>query len=156
MNWPRLIGSIAACQVAGGLGAIATRDGLKDWYPSLEKPSFNPPGSVFGPVWTTLYLMMGIAEYIVSQHDGDKEVKQQAQSLFALQLGMNVGWSFLFFKLRSPLAALIELIVLLGAIIATIAAFARISRLATALLVPYLLWSTFAAILNASIWRLNR
>ncbi|HYP60302.1 MAG TPA: TspO/MBR family protein [Thermomicrobiales bacterium] len=156
MNWPRLIGSIAACQAAGGVGAIATSDGLKDWYPSLRKPSFNPPGSVFGPVWTTLYLLMGTAEYIVSQYDGDEAVKRRAQSLFALQLGMNVGWSFLFFKLKSPLAALIELIALLGAIIATIAAFARISRLAAALLIPYLLWSTFAAILNASIWRLNR
>jgi len=156
MNWPRFIGSVAACQAAGGLGAIATQDGLKDWYPKLEKPSFTPPGKVFGPVWTTLYLLMGIAEYIVSQHGGDEDIKRRAQSLFALQLGMNVGWSFLFFKLKSPFAALIELIALLGAVIATIAAFARISRLAAALLAPYLLWSMFATVLNASIWRLNR
>lgn len=160
IRWPRLLASILICQSAGGVGAIFTNDGLKTWYPKLKKPSFQPPGSVFAPVWTTLYLLMGIAEYQVSQQAGQRAESQRlakrAQTLFAIQLGLNTGWSFLFFKLRRPFAALIELIVLWVAIVLTIQAFARISRLAALLLVPYLLWSTFAMVLNAAIWRLNR
>lgn len=157
---PRLLGSILVCQGAGGVGAVFTIEGLKDWYPSLQKPAFNPPNGVFGPVWTTLYLLMGIAEYLVSRQVGPDPqtaaLVRRAQGLFALQLSLNVGWSFLFFKLRSPLAALIELLALWVAIALTIATFARLSRLAAGLLVPYLLWTTFAGVLNGAIWWLNR
>jgi tryptophan-rich sensory protein len=160
VRWPRLIGAILACQAAGGVGAIATSDGVKSWYPRLRKPDFTPPSGVFGPVWTTLYLLMGIAEYVMAtraERDRvDSALVAQAHSLFAAQLVLNAGWSFLFFKLRRPFTALIELLLLWVAIILTILAFARISRLAALLLVPYLLWTTFAAALNGSIWWLNR
>jgi tryptophan-rich sensory protein len=160
VHWPRLVGSILVCQAAGGLGAVATADGLKQWYPALRKPSFTPPGGVFAPVWTTLYLLMGIAEYLLSrQADAGPESRRlarRAQSLFALQLGLNLAWSFLFFKVRAPLGALIELVVLWVAILLTILSFARLSRTAALLLVPYLAWSTFAAVLNGAIWWLNR
>jgi tryptophan-rich sensory protein len=160
VRWPRLIGAILATQAAGGIGAIFTNDGVKNWYPRLRKPDFNPPSGVFGPVWTTLYLLMGIAEYVMStraERDRvDSALVTRARSLFAAQLALNAGWSFLFFKLRRPFTALIELLLLWIAIILTILAFARISRLAALLLVPYLLWTTFAAVLNGSIWWLNR
>jgi tryptophan-rich sensory protein len=160
VRWPRLIGAILLCQGAGGIGALFTNDGLKTWYPRLKKPSFTPPSGVFGPVWTTLYALMGIAAYLVSSRDEEnpeaRQAVRRAEGIFALQLGLNVGWSFLFFKLRAPFAALIELLLLLGAIVLTIVAFARLSRIAALLLVPYLLWSAFAAVLNGTIWRLNR
>jgi tryptophan-rich sensory protein len=160
IRWPRLLGAIIVCLGVGGIGSIATSDGTKTWYPTLEKPPFNPPSVVFGPVWTTLYVLMGIAEYLVWKEGRERpeiqrEVKR-AQKLFAIQLGLNLGWSFLFFKLQSPLIALIELILLWLAILATIRAFARLSRPATLLLLPYLAWTTFAGVLNASIWWLNR
>jgi translocator protein len=160
VRWPRLLGSILVPVSAGIVGSLATYDELKRWYPTLEKPSFNPPNGVFGPVWTTLYLLMGIAEYLVSQKsDSDPryvEAVQRARRLYALQLGLNTGWSFLFFKLRSTLAALIELVLLWLVIVATIRAFAGVSRTAALLLVPYLLWTSFAGVLNASIWWKNR
>ncbi len=159
IRWPRLIVSILVCLSAGGLGSIPTARALKEWYPSLEKPSFNPPNGIFGPVWTTLYLLMGIAAYLVSEEGDDKrsaEMVRRAESLFAVQLGLNTVWSFLFFGLRSPLAALIELAALWAAIVMTIRSFARISRPAALLLIPYLAWTSFAAVLNASIWWLNR
>lgn len=160
VRWTRLLGGILACQVAGGAGAVATADGLKHWYPSLEKPAFNPPSGVFGPVWTSLYALMGIAEYLVAEQGARapalEPAARRARRLFALQLGLNTGWSFLFFKLRSPLAALVELVLLWLAIVATIRSFAAVSRPAALLLVPYLLWTTFAGVLDAAIWQLNR
>lgn len=160
IRWPRLLGSILVCQGAGGIGAIFTSAGMKDWYPALKKPSFNPPGGAFGPVWTTLYMLMGIAEYLIAEEGrGDpakRDSVRRAQRIFALQLGLNAGWSFLFFKLRAPLVALVELVLLWLAIVATVRSFAGISRAAALLLIPYLLWTTFAGVLNASIWWLNR
>lgn len=131
VSWPRLAPAIAIPQAAGGLGAMATRDGMKEWYPSLKKPLFNPPAGVFGPVWTTLYLMMGIAQYLVSCEGRDEQSRnlvRRGENLYALQLGLNTGWSLLFFKLRMPLVALIEFCVLLVAIGLTIQAFARLSH----------------------------
>ena len=160
VRWPRLLGLIGLCAGAGALGAVFTNQGVTEWYPTLKKPSFTPPSSVFGPVWTTLYLLMGIAAYLVAQeadtHPRYQEIAQRARTLFALQLGLNVGWSFLFFTLRLPFVALVELIALWIAIALTIQTFARISRVAALLLVPYLLWTTFAAALNGTIWWLNR
>jgi len=159
IRWPRLLISIVVCLGAGGLGSIPTAKALKEWYPSLEKPSFNPPNAIFGPVWTLLYILMGVAAYLVSER-GDEEASaeliRRAESLFAVQLGLNTVWSVLFFGLRSPLAALIELAALWIAIVMTIRSFAKVSRPAALLLAPYLAWTTFAAALNASIWWLNR
>lgn len=159
-SWLQLLGAIVLCQGAGALGAAFTAQGLQQWYPALKKPSFNPPNRLFGPIWTTLYLLMGIAEYLVARQaedqPGTRHLVRRAQALFALQLGLNTAWSFVFFRLRAPLAALAELLGLWVAIVLTIRAFARLSRPAALLLFPYLLWSTFAAILNGAIWWLNR
>ncbi|HWV34967.1 MAG TPA: TspO/MBR family protein [Thermomicrobiales bacterium] len=140
--------------VAASIGSAATFSSVNSWYPTLEKPSFNPPKSAFGPAWTTLYLLMGIADYIISRQGDTGEVRN-ARTLYRIQLVLNSAWSVIFFGLRSPLAALIEMFLLWTAIVATIIAFARISKLAAALLVPYLAWTTFAATLNAAIWRKN-
>jgi tryptophan-rich sensory protein len=126
-----------------------------EWFKTLKKPGFAPPGSLFGPVWTTLYLLMGVAHYLVTTQDAEPEAKRAAQILYGLQLGLNALWSFLFFGRRNPFAAFIEILLLWTAIVMTIVAFARISRPAALLLVPYLLWTTFATVLNGAIWRLN-
>lgn len=157
IHLPKLTAMILGSEAAGILGAIPTRDALATWYPRLKKPSFNPPSSVFGPVWTTLYALMGVSLYLVSEDQrAAQAVRGRAQILFGAQLALNTLWSFLFFGRRSPLAALVEIALLWIAILATIAAFARVSRAAALLLVPYLLWVSFAAALNFSIWRLNR
>jgi translocator protein len=154
---PKLIAMILGCEAAGGLGALVSGNAIETWYPTLRKPSFNPPNWIFGPVWTLLFALMGVALYLVSETKGDDErVTRLAKWLFALQLGLNVLWSGLFFGLRSPFFALIEIVFLWIAILLTILAFARISRTAALLLLPYLAWTTFAAVLNVALWRLNR
>lgn len=140
---------------AAGIGSTATQASVKSWYPKLDKPDFNPPRWVFGPTWSTLYVLMGIADYIVSSKGDGAEVGN-ARTIYRVQVVLNATWSVLFFGLRSPLAALVEIVFLWVAIVLTILAFARISRIAALLLVPYLLWTSFAAVLNASIWYKNR
>jgi tryptophan-rich sensory protein len=156
INLPRLVATIAACQAAGAIGTIATRNAFDAWYPALNKPPFNPPNWIFGPAWTVLYTLMGVALDRVSRQDGMPGEVRLAQTIFGIQLALNALWSLLFFGARSPLAALIEIVLLWIAIVATIVAFARISKLAALLLIPYLLWVTFATVLNAEIWRRNR
>jgi tryptophan-rich sensory protein len=157
IHLPKLLLAIVGCEVAGGLGAIPTGKALATWYPTLAKPSYNPPNWVFGPVWTLLYALMGAALYTISERpDGDSAAVRPAQALFGLQLALNVLWSFLFFGRRAPGAALIELVGLWIAIALTIRAFARVSRFGALLLLPYLAWVSFAAALNFGIWRLNR
>ena len=140
----------------GGASSLFTMDGLRVWYRTIERPDWNPPDWVFGPVWTTLYLMMGIALVQVVRSDGDRIARQVGLGLFALQLVLNFGWSWIFFTNHDLGGALIEILALWLAIAATIAAFAAIRRSAAALLVPYLAWTTFATVLTATIWRLNR
>ena len=152
-----LLGAVVGTNAAGGLAGIATADAIKTWYTTLEKPPFNPPSGVFGPVWTLLYTLMGIALYLVSTGKGvDRGAVRLAQILYGLQLGLNLAWTLIFFGLRSPLGALVEIVFLWLAILVTIAAFWRVSRPAALLLVPYLAWTSFAAILNLELWRLNR
>jgi tryptophan-rich sensory protein len=152
---PGLLRSLVLPGIAAAVGGAATVSSVKTWYPTLEKPSFNPPSAVFGPVWTALYLMMGLADHLVSQRGQTPQV-HRARTIYRAQLGLNALWSVLFFGRRSPLAGLVEIVFLWIAIAATVAAFARISRLAALLLAPYLIWTTFAAVLNAAIWRKNR
>ena len=151
------MGSVLLCEAAGGMGGFLSREGLSEVVPRARKPSFNPPGWVFGPVWTLLYAMLGVSLYIGSrqeeEHDGAWWV---GSVLFGLQLVLNVLWSYVFFGRRSPGRALVEIAFLWVAIAATTAAFWKISRTAGLLLLPYLLWTTFAGLLNGSIWRLNR
>ena len=152
----KLIISLAVPQVVGLTGALATASGVRDWYPALAKPGFTPPGWVFGPAWTLLYLLMGIALWLVWREADRGDNVRPALVAFAVQLALNALWSFVFFGLRMPGAALAEIILLWGAILLTIVQFRKVSRLAALLLVPYWLWVSFAAVLNASIWLLNR
>ena len=145
---------LAVCFAVSGMGAIFTSRSVSEWYPVLQKPSWNPPAWVFGPVWTVLYLMMAIAAWMVWRRRGFRE-GAAALLIFAFQLALNAAWSPLFFGLRNPLAGLLDIIPLWAAILATIAAFRKISPLAAALLIPYWLWVSFATALNFMIWRLN-
>jgi benzodiazapine receptor len=151
----RLALSIAICQLAGFVGSIFTRTSVGTWYANLEKPSFTPPNWVFSPVWITLFVLMGIAAFLVwNKGLSDQRVKI-ALSIFAVQLILNVLWSVTFFGLRSPLAGLIEIAILWIAILLSIFYFLKVSNIAGILLMPYILWVSFAAVLNFSIWRLN-
>ena len=152
---PGFLRSLVLPGLAAILGGAATASSVKEWYPTLRKPAFTPPSFVFGPAWTVLYILMGVADHVIAQSGDTKEIRH-ARSINRIQVVLNGLWSFLFFGRQSPLAGLIEIGFLWVAIVRTILAFYRISRLAALLLVPYLLWVSFAAILNASIWRLNR
>jgi translocator protein len=155
---PRLVGSVLLCEAAGAIGSIYTYEGVREWYPSLQKPSFTPPSWVFAPVWTLLYAMMGLSLYLASQRRGEEDdsVWRASRVLFGAQLALNMLWSYVFFERRAPGWALVEILFLWVAITATIVAFFKISRSAAILLLPYLSWTSFAAVLNHSIWRLNR
>ena len=146
----KLLISVGFPLLIGFLGSFFTASSVSTWYVTLNKPSFNPPNWVFGPVWTVLYILMGISLFLVWKSDN-----RLAFILFGVQLGLNLLWSLLFFGLQQPFFAFIEIVLLWGAIIATIIVFYSISRIAALLLVPYILWVTFAAILNFMIYWLN-
>ncbi len=148
-----LIAFIIVCELAGIIGSVFTTDSVQEWYPALEKPDFTPPSWVFGPVWSTLYLMMGISAFLVFV--SGKEESNRALMIFAGQLVLNTLWSIAFFGMRSPLLGLAVIILLWLAIAATMISFYRISRSSAYLLIPYILWVSFAAALNYSIWNLN-
>jgi benzodiazapine receptor len=152
----RLIVSIVVCQLAGGLGAIFTTPAIPTWYASLNKPSFNPPNTVFFPVWTTLYTLMGIAVFLVWRKGLHERRVRVALALFGIQLILNLGWTIIFFGLYSLFGAVIAIVFLWVAILINILTFWRISKVAGALLIPYILWVSFAGILNYSLWVLNR
>ena len=145
---------LALCLAVSAIGGMATSTSVGTWYKALAKPAFNPPNWIFAPVWTMLYFMMAIAGWRVWRRDGLRKARL-ALSLFGLQLGLNLAWSILFFGLRSIGAALVEIAFLLLAILATTVVFWKRDRVAGMLFVPYLGWVTFAAVLNASLWRLN-
>lgn len=147
--------SLILPQLAGGIGALFTTPSVTSWYGTITKPSFNPPSWIFGPVWTTLFVLMGIAFYLVWQQGTNRPQVRQALAVFGVQLAFNTLWSIIFFGLHSPGGALIEIAFLWLAIAATIALFAKISKPAAWLLAPYLAWVSFAAFLNFTIWRLN-
>ncbi len=155
INWFQLIVALIIPQVAGGLGTIFTSSNIKTWYVTLTKPTWNPPNWIFGPVWTTLFLLMGISSYIVYRAGWERSDVKWALGVFAIQLVLNVMWSALFFGARNPGAAVIEIAILWLAIAATIVLFYRISPVAGLLMVPYLCWVSFAAYLNYTIWQLN-
>jgi tryptophan-rich sensory protein len=148
----KLVGAIVICQLAGVIGSFFTVSSVGSWYTGLVKPSFNPPSWVFGPVWITLYTLMGISLYLV-WNSGNRS--WLVFGVFGLQLVLNTLWSILFFGLQMPGIAFIEIILLWLSIIATIALFFTGSRAASYLLIPYLLWVSFAAVLNFMLWRLN-
>jgi tryptophan-rich sensory protein len=148
--------SVLACLIAGFVGSVATMPSIPTWYASLQKPAFNPPNWIFGPVWTTLFIMMGVAAFLVWDKGLENKKVRISLAIFGLQLLLNVLWSILFFGLQSPLYAFIDIIMLWASILATIIYFYRISAAAAYLLIPYILWVSFASILNLSIVILNR
>jgi benzodiazapine receptor len=149
-----LAGFLVACFAVAGVGGWFTSMGMPGWYMSLEKPSWNPPSWVFGPVWTTLYVLMAVAAWQVWRQAGPGGAAA-ALTLFFVQLGLNLAWSGIFFALRSPGWALVEIVLLWLAILGTASLFFRHSTLSGTLMIPYLLWVTFAAVLNGAIVRLN-
>lgn len=151
-EWLALAVAVLICFGAAALGSWATVRGLREWYPALRKPSWNPPNALFGPVWTILYLAMAVAVWLVWRSGGDVTF---AVGLFALQLVLNVAWSVVFFGQRNLRGALVVIAGLWLAIAATLVVFASIDPLAGALFLPYLAWVTFASILNGAIARLN-
>lgn len=155
-KYTKILVMVATCLAAAYLGSIATQSSVDTWYKTIEKPVFNPPSWIFAPVWTLLYIMMGAAAGLVWHRTGRREGVQRALILFAIQLALNNLWSFLFFGLQNPFLALIEIILLWLLIYETMLAFRRVSTLAGRLLIPYLLWVSFATVLNGSIWWLNR
>ena len=150
----QLILCIALCQVVGGLGAIFTTPEINGWYATLQKPFFNPPNWIFGPAWTTLFALMGISLWLTLKAE-NSATRKTALIAFAVQLALNSIWSFLFFKLHSPLAGLIEIILLWLSILFWILKTYPISKPAAWISIPYLLWVSFASLLNFWIWKLN-
>ena len=154
-NTLKLILSIIICQAAGLIGTIFTMDSIPTWYAALNKPSFNPPNWLFGPVWTVLYLMMGISLFIVWKEDLKNKIVKSAFIIFMIQLFLNTIWSVVFFGMQSISGGLIIIVLLWLMILFTIIKFMKISRVAGILLIPYLLWVSFATFLNYSIFQLN-
>lgn len=155
VDWIALFGFIVISQAAGVAGSIFTAPAIPGWYAALAKPELVPPSWVFAPVWTTLFIFMGIAAFIVWRAGFRKRQVRVALGVFFVQLLLNMLWSILFFGLQSPALALTEILVLWVAILTTIVVFAKLSRTAALLLVPYLLWVSFATYLNFAIWMLN-
>lgn len=152
----RLLVAVALPLAVGILGAFATVDSVRDWYPSLVRPSFAPPSWVFGPVWTTLYVMMGVASWMVWRTGAGTPEVRGALVIYGVQLALNFAWSPLFFGLRQPALALVDIVLLLGLVAWTAVRFFRVSKPAGWLLIPYLGWVGFATALNAGFWWLNR
>lgn len=152
-NVLKLIIAIVVSEMAGVIGAVFTTQAIPMWYAGLAKPALNPPSWVFGPVWGTLYLLMGVALWLVWR--SDSPAKGKAMWLFAAQLALNAIWSPIFFGAQSPGNAMAIIVLLWSAIVLTILVFRNISKAAAWLLVPYILWVTFAGYLNYSIWMLN-
>lgn len=152
----KLVASIVACEGAGGIGAIFTMRAIPTWYESLKKPAFTPPNSAFGPVWITLYLLMGIALFLVWREGLGQEGVTIAFIIFWVQLVLNILWSVIFFGLRSIIGGMIMILLLWIAILVNIIMFFGVSLIAGGLLIPYIIWVTIAANLNVQVWILNR
>lgn len=145
---------LALCLAVGAAGSVATAPNIHGWYEALAKPWWNPPSGLFGPVWTFLYVCMAVAAWLVWRKK-NAPGRIAALKLFALQLTLNAAWPWIFFHFKAPDAALAEILLLWLAVAATTAYFAKVSKPAAWLFVPYILWLTFAAALNFSFWRLN-
>lgn len=148
---------VTTCLLVGFLSSIVTRESITTWYPTLTKPIFNPPNWLFAPVWTILYIMIGVAGGLVwSKLESNQEIVKKAFGFFVIQLALNALWSYLFFGLHNPLLAFVEIILLWLIIFETFNQFKKIDKTAAYLLIPYLVWVSFAMVLNFSIWWLNK
>jgi tryptophan-rich sensory protein len=153
-RWTKLGITTAICFGAASVGALLNLRSFDDWYPSLKKPSWNPPERVFAPVWSALYLGMAVAAWRIWLKSEEAELPRPL-AYFAAQLALNVAWCGVFFSLKQPGWASLEILALWGAILATLVSFWQEDRVAGALMIPYLAWTTFAAALNIAIWRMN-
>ncbi len=151
----KLIISLVACQCAGIIGSFFTISSISTWYTTIHKPNFTPPNWVFGPAWITLYILMGIAAFLVWRKGLDRPGVAGALTLFLVQLILNACWSVAFFGFQSPPAGFIIIVLLWLTILFTMLRFFKLSVAAGALLTPYILWVTFASVLNFYIWKLN-
>lgn len=151
----RLLGAVILCEGCGIIGSIFTAPSVPTWYASLVKPPFNPPDWVFSPVWIALFFLMGISLFLIIREGFERREVKSAVWFFGVQLFLNVLWTVIFFGFRAPLTAFIEIVLLWIAILVTIISFFPISRLAGYLLIPYIAWVGFAALLNLSIFILN-
>lgn len=157
MKLVRIISPIIICLLVGYLSGIVTRESIASWYVTIEKPSFNPPNWVFAPVWTILFILMGLSAGLILNRINQEDANvKKALSFFLFQLALNALWSFLFFGLQNPLLALVEIVILWLMIFETYTQFKKIDKVAALLLLPYLAWVSFATVLNATIWWLNR
>ena len=145
---------VALCLGIGALGASVTATSVDTWYAGLVKPSFNPPDQVFGPVWTVLYILMGVAAWRVWR-SADWDTTRGPLTLFALQLAINLGWTVVFFGLQKIASAVATIVVLDVAVLVTMLAFRAVDQVAALLMLPYVAWVAFATLLNVAIWRLN-
>jgi benzodiazapine receptor len=153
----KIVIALVICLMVGYSASIVTRPSVESWYPTIIKPGFNPPNWIFMPVWTLLYILMAVAAGLV--WDKIKEQNQEvkvALGFFLIQLTLNAIWSYIFFGLKNPMLALIEIVLLWLMIYETYLKFNKINKTAGYLLIPYMAWVAFAGILNASIWWLNR
>ena len=150
----KLILCVLLCLCIGGVSGFATIGGLKTWYPALQKPDFNPPNFVFGPVWSLLYALMGISLFLILQSNKDA-LRSKALKVFFLQLVLNFIWSFLFFNFHWLGFAFLEILAIWAAILWMLIAFWPCNKAASLLQIPYFLWVSFASVLNGSIWLLN-
>lgn len=149
--------ALVVCLTVGYSASMVTRPSVAEWFPTIEKPFFNPPNWVFMPVWTLLYILMAIAAGLVwDKVKEQNEAVKKALGFFLIQLTLNAIWSYLFFGLKNPMLALIEIVLLWLMIYETYLKFTKINKTAAYLLIPYLAWVSFATVLNASIWWLNR
>ncbi len=167
-RWPALAVALVVPLIAALIGGLATSQSVATWYPFLKKPRWNPPSWLFAPVWNLLFLLMGVASWLVwqkgtstrnpgaSPHPAMDQQTKQALASYGIQLSLNALWAVLFFGLRRIDLALVEVVALWGAILVTLRQFYQVRPVAAWLLIPYQLWVTFAAILNARIWQLNR
>lgn len=149
--------AVALPSLALVLGNLATMPNIPSWYASLNKPSYNPPGAVFGPVWTALYASMAWAFWrVLAPRPSHAPQRRRAIVAFCVQMALNASWSWAFFATRSPAFGLVVIVALMVAISVTIALFWRLDKPAALILIPYWLWVAFATVLNAAIWHLNR
>lgn len=154
--WIDALIAIVPVVVVSLLGNAVTIPQVLTWYPTIAKPPFNPPNWVFGPVWTTLFVLMAYGVYRVLRTPAGTPGKPQALIAYHVQLALNLAWSCVFFGLNSPLGGLLVIVPFLAMILVTIALFGRVDRLAANLQWPYVAWVSFATLLNVSIWWLNR
>jgi translocator protein len=155
INYLKLIISIFICELAGIIGGFFTASSVLTWYQTLNKPFFNPPNWLFGPVWIVLYFLMGFSLYLIWNNWRKNKTYRLAIIIFIIQLILNLLWSILFFGLKIPLLGFIEIIFLWFAILFTIIYFYKISKISAYLLIPYIIWVSFASILNLFIYILN-